>query len=626
MPDAAEHGAWPARIAVAALALALAAMAVARHPLAPGLLACVLTIYAALLWRWPQSWLVAVPAALPSFDLAPWTGLMAVEESDLVVLVTIAVLALRRPPRRRDFALRGWAGVALAAIIIAGAVGVARGLALAPLAGGSALSNLRPDNALRIVKGLGIALALLPFLRRSFDERGDAARLLAFGMTAGLALVVAAALWERAVFTGIGTLDTPYRIVATFSSMHFGGGYVGVYVAMALPFVFALLVRSRPVQALLAAGIAVGGLYTVVVTFARTAYASAVIGTLVLALGSLAARRRDRAAPGTYAAPALLLLAVAAIVTFAASDSGYMQYRLSRLVPDLAGREALWSDGLALRRDGAATMLFGMGLGTYARTLFAATPRGDGPGNVALGEENGRHYVALEAGLPLYVGQRVGVASDRSYTLSFAFRSRGGVVVAILCEKAMLYSAGCTGLDAHPGRDGAWQRFSGTIATGAIARRARLGLFRRPTELAFFLPTPGSSADVTDIRLTDPNGRELVANGDFAHGLTRWFPTDDIHTVWRIENQYLMTLFEEGALGLGALMLFTGIAFAGAWRARDAMAPAFAAALASFLASAVFDCPLEVPRLGALFYLIAVAAMALGEKPKSPTVSDRALA
>ena len=87
-----------------------------------------------------------------------------------------------------------------------------------------------------------------------------------------------------------------------------------------------------------------------------------------------------------------------------------------------------------------------------------------------------------------------------------------------------------------------------------------------------------------------------------------------------------MTLFEEGALGLGALMLFTGIAFAGAWRARDAMAPAFAAALASFLASAVFDCPLEVPRLGALFYLIAVAAMALGEKPKSPTVSDRALA
>jgi O-antigen ligase len=623
LPGAGDHRAWPARIAVAALCIALAASAVARYPLAPGLLGLVLALYAALLWRWPQFWLVAVPAALPSFDLAPWTGWIAVEESDLVVLVTVAVLALRRPPRRRDFALSGLGGAALACVVVACAIGVVRGLALPGLAEGSDLPYLRPDNALRVAKGLAIALALLPFLRRTLRERVDGARLLAWGMAAGLALVGAAALWERALFPGILSLDTPYRIVATFSSMNLGGGYIGIYVAMALPFVFALMGRSRPGPALLLAGVAVGALYTLVVSFARTAYASAVIGMLVLVL---AASRRERAVRRSFAAPALLLV-VPAIIAIAASASGYMQYRIGRLAPDLAGREDLWSQGLALRREGAATALFGMGLGSYARTVFAASPRGDGPGNVALGEEGGKPYLALDAGLPLYIGQRVRVAPDQSYTVSFALRSRNGaVVVAVLCEKAMLYSARCRSLDALSSPDGTWQRFTGTIATGAISRRTRLSLFRRPTELAFFLPLAGSTADIADIRFTSATGRERVANGDFAHGLARWFPTDDVHTVWRIENQYLMTLFEEGALGLAALVLLACAAVAGALRASDPMAPAFAASLAAFLASAVFDCPLEVPRMAALFYLVAFAAIALREKDKGPTVPGRALA
>jgi hypothetical protein len=42
------------------------------------------------------------------------------------------------------------------------------------------------------------------------------------------------------------------------------------------------------------------------------------------------------------------------------------------------------------------------------------------------------------------------------------------------------------------------------------------------------------------------------------------------------------------------------------------MAPAFAASLVAILASAVFDCPLDVPRLATLIYLIAFGAITMG--------------
>src|SRR5579871_125985 len=46
------------------------------------------TFYAACLWRWPRIWLFAVPALLPAFDLAPWSGRFFFNEFDAFVLLT----------------------------------------------------------------------------------------------------------------------------------------------------------------------------------------------------------------------------------------------------------------------------------------------------------------------------------------------------------------------------------------------------------------------------------------------------------------------------------------------------------------------------------------------------------
>ena len=89
-----------AGLVTAAVCLASTAAVVATYPVAPWALGIALMAYAAALLRWPGLWLAVVPAVLPALDLTPWTGWTRVGEPDLFVLVTIAILALRAPPRR----------------------------------------------------------------------------------------------------------------------------------------------------------------------------------------------------------------------------------------------------------------------------------------------------------------------------------------------------------------------------------------------------------------------------------------------------------------------------------------------------------------------------------------------
>ncbi|HUZ71882.1 MAG TPA: hypothetical protein VMU87_02750 [Stellaceae bacterium] len=604
-----------ARSAVAAVAGAAAAAIAVRYPLHPALLLAVLAAYAGALWRWPSLWIAVVPAALPAFDFGPWSGWTFIEEPDLLVLATSAVLALRAPPRRGDFRLRGIAGAAVALTVVATFVGIAFGLALPGPAGGTAIAELSPLNALRIAKALGAALALLPFLRRALDERDDALDWLAAGMTAGLVLVTAAAAAERAVFTGPFDFHTVYRIVGTFSSMHFGGGYIGVYIAMALPFLFVLPPWGRFAGAAVAVGVAIGALYTLVVTFARAAYASAVIASVVVALGAIHAARRRGEGLRAMALPLLLLAAVGAIAATAASDARFMVRRLDRTLPDLDVRLAEWRAGLALGDSSVRAALFGMGLGSYARIVLARRPGGRFPTNIALHRADGRSFLRVHAGLPLYLGQKVSVAPQSLYRVSATLRGRapGSVLVVFLCEKLLLYSVNCEDVALGPAAPGQWQRVSGFIPSGSIGERSVFGL-KRPVDLSLFVPERGTTLDIADVRFEDRAGRALVVNGDFADGLDHWLASDDDHAIWRIENQYLMTFFEGGALGLTAFLVLVAAAFAAALRAMrrgHRIAPALAAAIAAFLASSLFDCTTEVPRLGALFYLVAFAALAL---------------
>ena len=61
-------------IAFGGTLLVLVAWFVADFSIYRAWLAIGFLLYAAILWRWPVGWLYAVPALLPLFDLAPWSG------------------------------------------------------------------------------------------------------------------------------------------------------------------------------------------------------------------------------------------------------------------------------------------------------------------------------------------------------------------------------------------------------------------------------------------------------------------------------------------------------------------------------------------------------------------------
>ena len=223
------------------------------------------------------------------------------------------------------------------------------GLALPGPEGGSDNPYLRPDNALRLAKGFFTALALLPFLRARMRTHGDAMAWLGTGMATGLALVASAVLAERAVFTGLFDFTTGYRVVGTFSSMHVGGGYIGAYIAMALPFLVVCLLRPRPLTLLAMFGTAIVAGYALVVSYARAAYAAAMISMLTAGVGWLwAARHRNTGTAPALALSALVLLTIGGILV-AAVGSGFMAKRFGTVVSGLGDREENWSGGLALR-------------------------------------------------------------------------------------------------------------------------------------------------------------------------------------------------------------------------------------------------------------------------------------
>jgi hypothetical protein len=605
-----------ADLVVAAVCLASALAIAANYPLVRWVSGGALTLYALALWRWPALWLAIIPAALPALDLTPWTGWMYLGESDPFVLVSIGILVLRAPPRRADFVVAGFPGAVLALALVSSLLSIALGLALPGPEGGSDNPYLRPDNALRLAKGFFVALALLPFLRQSMRTRGDWMAWLGAGMMAGLVLVAAATLAERAVFTGLFDFTTGYRVVGTFSSMHMGGGHIGAYIAMALPFLLVCLLRPRPLTLLAMFGVAICAGYALVVAFARAAYAAALVATFAGSLGwAWAARRGDRGTVRSAVLSALPLLLVGGIV-FAALDTRFMTKRLQTVAPDLIYRESNWIGGLGLRDDSLLTAIFGMGLGTYPRVVLARKPDGEFPTNFVVDHDGGYPVLSLHAGLPTYLGQKISVEPGWQYRLFVNLRSpdgKGALSIAV-CEKMLLYSTNCRDATFRPRSPGIWEDFGVMISGAGLGGDVVLGWLKRPVEVALFDPVPGSTIEIGHIRMFDPRDRNILSNGDFSHGMDRWYFTDDQHLIWRIHNQYLMSLFEGGVLGLASFILLAGTAIAGAVRAMaqgNRMAAAVAASLLAFLCSCVFDSLLEAPRLSTLFHIVVFTGLTM---------------
>ena len=606
------------RLLVVPLAAGAAWMLPAVGPMAFAVIACCV---AAVWWR-PLLLLAIVPAALPVFDLAPWSGRYFIDEFDLLQAACLAVGFYRVPPTgaRRS----AWPAATLVFLLFAASllISTVRGLWPLPEFDANSLASYYSHfNALRIAKGALWALLFLRLYDRLAQTSAlSAATSFSAGINAGLALTIAVIVWERAAFVGWFNFAGDYRVTGPFSAMHKGGAYIECFLAVASAYTMAALVRPGKrwlipfALALLAATT-----YAIMVTYSRNGYAA--FG-LVLAIGLLTALA------ATFNRPLRLIatLGAAALIGAVALpilNGPYARERLGQVRQDFDIRAAHWSDALNLRSDDSLTELFGMGVGRFPDAHFWRSQEAQRAAGFRLEREGDNQFLRLGAGATIYIEQIVGAAAAGALTVSADIRS--ATVPARLnvyvCRKWMLASRDCrqVTLEARAGA-GNWQTVQASLPAALEA-----AFIRAPLKLTLATPGSGALLDVDNVRLTADGDPGLLHNGDFHAGMDRWFFATDIDPPWHIHNLAVSVLFDQGWFGVLAWLALLAVALGGGWRAARRGSAAGLAALAglgAFLVSGSLNTLIDAPRFLWLFLVLAALAATAGKNRSQRTPPD----
>ena len=619
LPRPLSAAALLARRAFALIVLGAVGWALLDFPHWNVLLAGGFVLYLALLWRYPKAWLVIVPAALPVLDLAFWTGRFFLDEFDLLLAVTLAALLWRAPVKRTDSGHAVplmLASLLMASVLISGLIGL---LPLQPLDANAFTSYFSHYNSLRVVKGFLWGMVLFAMLRPHLNEVRPM-KLLSVGMLIGLAGVAISALWEYWRFSGSNAPD--YRVTATFSSMHIGGGHIEAYLVFALPFAWALLLlqEKRTWIKAVAMGVFLLAIYALITTVARGGIVALAVVFAVLALGvyrTLRARGMSRTL--RYTASAVLIAGVVLVIS-GLSTATFLQQRFTQTEADAQTRFAHWTHALGLLQSNWGERFFGAGLGTFPGRYFYAN-FDSSLGNYRYQTEGSNRYLSLNSGGTLYMAQSVAVTPGTPYTLELDVRSNDQTkqLDVPICEKKLLNSHLCKWLSVPVASGKGWQHQSITFSSDQVGQGAWWA--KRPVQLSLYNPQDKGVVDVDNIRLLDPGGANLILNGDFAQGGDYWFFKSGNHLPWHTKNMWIHLVFEQGLVGLA---IFCVLIIAAVWRlmrgswAGEPLATVWLAGISGLLTIGFVDSLLDTPRL-AMLLVLALLVGASHRAPRNPS-------
>jgi len=603
-----------ARVLLAMALLVSVGIAVWHYPLGGIWPAVTLMAYGAVLWRHPGIWLPATLALLPLLNLSPWTGWIQINEFDLLVAVTLAVRLLQ--PRDESAAplLSRSGKVAIAVLALSFCTSAAIGLfPLSPVDPNALTTYMTGYGSLRQFKGFAWALALLPLLIEETRNVDRFETRLVSGMLAGLCAVAAVALWERMVFAGLLDFAGEYRVEGPFPELHTGGGDVHAYLTMATPFAVAWM-AMRPTRLRIAAGTLLFAVasYVLAVTFTRGGYVG-YFGALGV-LSAAAAIRASRSRTGRLRAVAIavVLPAVGVAVMVPILSGSFMEARVAGAQSEAATRTGHWARAIDMRDRGAATAVFGMGLGSFPRTFLFNNPDA-ASATFSYEREGDNTFVRLGSGRPLYLGQRVDIAPGMPYKLALDARGTAAkaAVGVSLCEKSAQYSFRCREMSFPlnaPG--GNWEHHEAMMTTEDIGSGP--WFVRRPVFLSLANTQRTGLVDVDNVHLTDMDGRDLMSNGDFSKAGARWFFSADDHLPWHIFNVWIGILFEQGWIGVVACAFAIAMALTrvgmGTWQG-DWFSATLLASLSGFLLIGFTESLFDGPRVTTLFFLLLFVAL-----------------
>lgn len=585
----------------------------------------ILSALAAVCWRWPGSWLIVVPAALPVLDFSDLSGRLFWSEFDTLLLLILAI-AYARARNKASLILPG--RIPLTLYVVSALISLIVGLLpLAPLDWNAFTHYTSSYNALRMIKGLLFALAFVPLLKAEWrQDRNRFTTRLALGMTLGLTLELAYVMWERATYSGLWNFETDFRITGSFPGMHIGGASIEAYLVLAAPFVWLWAWPRMRASALLLAGVLYAlAAYGVMVTFSRggqTAFAIASLLTLA-GFSVMIWKTRNQNIFGMVILLASFL--AAGLVAWPIISGKFSQARLANIQADIGTRTAHWRDALNILSQ-AGNPIVGVGLGTFPSAFYWFSGVATRPATYAFSEENHNVFLRLGGGESLYFEQNVSVRPKATYRLSMDVRASASpaALTVPICEKALLYSFTCAWKTLQiQGEPKQWQRQEIEIKTDGFGPPD--SLLQRPVKLSMFNQDKNIVIDVDNVTLRDKNGDNLVRNGNFSKGMQAWYFSTDSHLAWHAKNLFIHVFFEQGGFGFGAfIMLLAAVGMTLLRRIyHDAMALSLFVSLTAFLIVGFVDSLIDEPRLNFLFFWLVMIALVTGSKASHQSRTPR---
>lgn len=591
------------------------ALAVYLFPLSPLWIGSGLLAYVVLLARRPHAWLVVLPAVLPVLDLTPWSGRIYLGTFDFLVLSTIGVglwqgsFAARIPISRRGRLI-------IAAFFLVQLVSMLRGLLpLEAIDANSFIGYYSHYNSLRVAKGMLWALLLLPLLGAAREQGRPVGRLLAIGMVVGIGLAGLSIAWERLLFTGLFDFKSSYRVTGMFSAMHTGGTAIDAYLACGFPFVAACFVLWRRwTTNLLGIALFALALYAFLVTYSRTDYLAAAVIIVALGMGDMLTRNPQPERGLLLTGVALLFTLLAGLIAVPILSGGYITARFEHVPTDLRTRLHHWRHTLAIRDDGWATALFGMGTGSFPRVYRARTgDRPLSPTFTLAGEGKGQYLRLNPSGAQgtLYIRHRFRATEPGPYRLDLRLRGWSEKPEKLLIEfcaaNVLRVPQYChwTGVHIAKASAGQWHEYHKSVDVGRFndGRLSRL----RPLEIVLLDRGLRTPVDVGSVQLVTPSGKPLLANGDFAAGFDHWFWSSGDHLAMHAENLLVELLFDSGWFGV-LTFLTLGAYILGRLLSRIArgerLAVILLAAVVGLFTIGAFGSVFDNPRITLLFLLI----------------------
>jgi VanZ family protein len=643
----------PVGISTGLLLLVLGCWLAGLHPGWPVLQTLSVLAVFGLIRQHPSLFPMVYILSLTVADAYPWTGQLAVQEYDSLLLGCFAGLCfasskgidsarsilqqtIRQRIKEESLLLIGFALLALS-------VGISLVIGLVRLPGapwGDQLSvYFTRWNAVRVAKGIGwgltFAIAMLFLNKRSWG-RVSIDWELAFlrGCTWAALYVGVFVAIERAIFPGLLNWSDVYRATGPFFTMHIGDQHLDAFLVMVFPLVWACTLHptSRTMERGLC-GLVLGLLaYGAFSTMSRATLATLLlqIAGLLYITGRVWAMQRarlDRQANripfalvnrAGLAAILLGLLFVLGLILAARTEA--LQSRFATNLLDWNGRVSHWMMILKRGTTGVGGTLIGHGVGTLPSLVASEFGRPVPPIQwIPEQGDSGSGQIALRGDWPIYLERMISGDAQKAIKgldleVELANESNAVMITPSLVEKSMLESFGATGFPAVQA-DRSWKRLGvSDLNRDDWDLMGGSGCQSPWRPWSFGLSASGDGVAMI---------RDAASGSIDTKSSYPWYFTCDDHMVWRAKNFLVHSYYEQGFVGVAAWSFLVLGSLWGGWRGMRPVSIASgrlpfgsyqAVSVLGFAGVGFFGSLVDTPWITAL--VLAILSMHLGSVPK----------